>query len=477
MARFQLRFRSRICSGMMFGLIFVTACALGSSHAADPAYPIQPGRLELLVDQSLIDELSEAAPRVHRPTPGEVALTCDQPWEGNTSAYFTVLFDGEKYRAYYRGSHYDTKTRKVTHPEVTCYAESEDGVRWTKPNLGLYEFEGSKDNNIVWNGIGTHCFTPFLDSRPDCPPEAKFKAISRGRPQAPKGLYAFQSPDGIHWKLMQEKPVITNGAFDSQNLAFWDAEIGKYREYHRSFIGGVRSIVTGVSDDFIHWSDPKPLAYVGAPKEHLYTNAILPHPRARHILLGFPTRYFPKRGSQVEPLLMASRDGETFYRYQEELIPVTAPQDRMGNRSNYMAWGLTPVQGNDRLEAVYATEAYYEGKDNRLRRFLFVKDRYAAIHSTQRGEALTKPLLWKGEQLTLNHVTEGALRVEVQDESGEAIAGYALEQCVPLIGDADAAVVRWENQAGEKTMKPLVGKKIRLRVVLEQSDWFGFRAK
>jgi len=62
--------------------------------------------------------------------------------------------------------YFDEATRQPTHREVTCYAESDDGIHWIKPNLGLYEFHGSKNNNIVWDGIGTHCFVVFKDENP-----------------------------------------------------------------------------------------------------------------------------------------------------------------------------------------------------------------------------------------------------------------------------------------------------------------------
>ena len=58
---------------------------------------------------------------------------------------------------------------------------------------------------------------------------------------------------------------------------------------------------------------------------------------------------------------MTSRDGVLFRRWSEELIPITAPKDRDGNRSNYMTWGLLQLPGNDRELSVYATEAYYAG--------------------------------------------------------------------------------------------------------------------
>ena len=257
----------------------------------------------------------DVAQYLHRPEPKEVVLVTDAPWEGNTSAYYTIFRDRDRYRMYYRGSHYDEKTRKPTHREVTCYAESKDGIQWTKPKLGLFAFDGSKQNNIVWDGIGTHCFVAFKDENPNCPAQARYKGIARGRPRGKRGLYVFQSPDGIHWKLMRPEPVITEGAFDSQNLAFWDTHANLYREYHRTFVDGKRAIMTGTSRDFANWTKPVLLKYPGTPAEHLYTNAVLPYQRAGHILIGFPTRYLPEQGQRVEPTFMASRDGLTFKRW------------------------------------------------------------------------------------------------------------------------------------------------------------------
>lgn len=153
------------------------------------------------------------------------------------------------------------------------------------------------------------------------------------------GLLPLKSADGILWTRMSDKPVITRGAFDSQNLAFWDSHLGKHREYHRAF-RVVRDIMSGTSDDFFTWTDPMWLDYpdVGAT-EQLYANAIQNDPGAPHILVSFPTRFLPKT-QQTEPTLMVSRDAQTFRRYTDAVIPEDAPADRRGNRCNYMAWGL-----------------------------------------------------------------------------------------------------------------------------------------
>lgn len=422
-------------------------------------------RLEPFVDDYLIDRLSGSARLdVQRPEPKEVVLTADKPWEGNTSAYFTVFQDGDRYRMYYRGAHFDEETKKATHREVTCYAESTDGVRWVKPELGLFEYDGSKRNNIVWDGPGTHNFTPFRDTNPNASAEARYKALALGN----KGLIALRSADALHWEPMSETPVITQGAFDSQNLAFWDRHAGTYREYHRAFRGN-RDIMTSTSADFVNWTAPVFLEYTGAPPEHLYTNAILPYARASHILVGFPTRFLPAT-EQVEPTFMASRDGVHFRRYADAVIPRTAPQDRDGNRSNYMAWGVLHLPGQDKELSVYGTEAYYAGPAGRLRRFAYRIDGFTALHADpDSGDAVTRPLSFEGGKLVLNYRTgeKGSVRVELQDQDGALLATSGTLQ-----GDDVARAVSWDK---EDALRGLVGRPVRLRFVLKDADLFSFR--
>ncbi|MGD8239809.1 MAG: hypothetical protein PVH68_14715, partial [Armatimonadota bacterium] len=339
----------------------------------------------------------------------------------------------------------------------------------------LFAFAGSTATNIVWDGVGTHCFTPFKDANPKCPPEARYKAIARGKPKGAKGLYAFQSPDGIRWSLVSDEPVITEGAFDSQNLAFWDPHAKLYREYHRTFRDGVRDIMTATSDDFVHWTDPVHLAYPGAPREHLYTNAIRPYERAPHILIGFPTRYLPDQGSRVEPIFMTSRDGRRFRRWPEALIPETAPEDRDGNRSNYMTWGLVQLPGAEDEYSVYATEAYYTGPDSRVRRFTFRVDGFVSVGAGDGGGTLlTKRLDFAGEELIINFATRerGELRVEIQDYAGNPIEGLALDDCPPIRGDAIEHAVAWKSgtNVGRLARTP-----VRLRIVLRNADLYSLR--
>ncbi|MBL9113592.1 MAG: hypothetical protein JNJ83_01190 [Verrucomicrobiaceae bacterium] len=440
---------------------------------------------ELFVDEHLIASKSGVELKLHKPQAREVALVCDAPWEGNTSGYFTLLQDGDLYRCYYRGSHHGEPGGRPGHSGVTCYAESRDGITWTKPKLGIFEFGGTKDNNITHMGDGCGTFAPFLDTNPNCPPESRYKALATmgndvERKKNP-ALQAYHSADGLHWKLMREKPVITAGSFDSQNTAFYDNENGVYRAYWRYFTGGytdergwkpagVRAIRTATSKDFLTWENQADLAYgKDAPVVQLYTNAVRPYARAPHLLLGFPTRYQPK-GSQVEPVLMTSRDGVNFKRWEEPLIPITAPKDRDWNRSNYMTIGVLSLPGKPGELSVYATEAYYQGPGSRIRRFTFRTDGFVSA-SAEDGELITRPLTFTGSKLSLNLVSRGKTLVEIQDEGGKAIPGFTLDDCSPMQADSIDAVVTWKGGS----LAALAGKPVRLRFKLIEADLFALQ--
>jgi hypothetical protein len=427
-------------------------------------------RLEPLIDDYWIDRFGGSSKLVaQQPTPREVVLTADAPWEGNTSAYYTVFRDGDIYRMYYRGSHFDEATKKSAHREVTCYAESKDGIHWTKPELALFDFNGSKRNNIVWDGAGGHCFAPFLDTNRSAAKDARYKALTR----VDGGLLALKSADGIRWTPISDKPVITKGAFDSQNLAFWDSHLGKYREYHRAF-RGLRDIMTGTSDDFVHWTEPQFLEYVGAPPEHLYTNTVQPYPGALHLLIGFPTRFLPAT-QQTEPTFMVSRDGTSFRRYRDAVIPTSAPANRDGNRSNYMAWGLVQLPGQSNEWSVFAKEAYYTGTGSRLRRFTYRPDGLVALTAgADGGEVLTRPLTFRGQRLLLNYRARpnGSLQVELLDADGHPLGGFAATDNTPLSGDSLSTAAAWTNGSD---LASLAGQPVRLRFILHDAELFSFR--
>ena len=380
-------------------IVLPVALALAAmAHAA----PLEIGtRLEPLVDNYLIDHLDGLELRLHHPIPRDVAITYDKPWEGNTSCYVTVFKDADRYRMYYRGSDYNLEDGTMSKQRV-CYAESPDGITWTKPELGLVEYEGSTANNILREGIGTHNFAPFKDTNPNCEPEERYKALAGGEK---KGLVAFTSPDAIHWTLVSEEPVITKGAFDSQNLAFYDNVRGRYVDFHRGFSKGVRAIMTCTSDDFLHWTDPQWEEYGDTPPEHLYTNATVAYPRAPHIFMAFPKRFSPNRQTAVHPVkgvsdgvFMTSRDGLHWNRWREAFIRPGLQKSRWVNRNNMTAWGMVFTPGTlpktpDEI-SLYSSEGYYVGPC-RMRRYTIRQDGFVSVHAGGTpGEFLSKAMVF-----------------------------------------------------------------------------------
>ena len=145
-----------------------------------PGSEVRPigSRLEPFVDHYLIGTLADARLVMQRPHPAGVALAFDAPWEGRFSACVTVLHDGDRYLMYYRGKP-DAVADGVD--EVTCYAESADGITFHKPELGLSSAGG---NVILDAAMGSgHKFAPFIDRNPECP----LPAGPRSREPGPEG--------------------------------------------------------------------------------------------------------------------------------------------------------------------------------------------------------------------------------------------------------------------------------------------------
>lgn len=496
-----------------------------SSFSTTHPEPIDIGtRLEPLIDDFLIAQLGgELDLRLHPPVKGEVVLQTDAPCEGNACLYRTVFQDRDgRIRMYYGAWHYDMTGGKMNypHPYFVCYAESLGGKSWRKPALGLVEFEGNSRNNIVLASdslpgieLSAGDTAVFPDTNPASQEGAEYKALVPGK--TPRALYALQSSDGFNFSFMlresdeRPRPVITEGYFDSLNLAFYDDHRGEYRAYFRDFRGGaphgVRGIKTATSPDFLNWSQPKWLDYGDTPEQPLYTNQIRPYARAPHILFGFPMRYIdrgwiaqtdnlpgledrrarsaaqPRYGSVVtDGVFMSSRDGVNFKRWPEAYIrPGPNVVDSWVYGDNCVAWGLIETEsdspGAPPELSLYVTEGYWTGPSMNLRRYTTRLDGFVSLHAPLSGGAcLSKPLIFSGSQLYLNFATSaaGSLRVEIQDHDGSPVPGFTLEDSDEIFGDAIDRVAHWTRGSD---LSALSGRPIRLRFVLKDADLYAFQ--
>ncbi len=506
-------------------LILILLTGVPAIAAEDAPAPLDIGsQRELFVDDHVIGSLSAGAQlRLHHPVAREIALEHDAPWEGTGSGYHSVFKDGDLYRMYYKAWHLDVSDGKLStaaHPLYCCYAESDDGIHWRKPELGLHEFNGSKANNIVLvsTKVGKTTSDPghpavFKDDNPNCPDDARYKAIIRS--SGAHGLLPFKSPDGIHWSPMNDAPVITEGAFDSQNLAFWDPVRNEYRAYWRTFTAGVttdktwkpagvRAIRTATSPDFLNWGPHADLTYVDSPDEHLYTNQIKPYYRAPQIFIGFPTRYVERGWSDSmralpelehresrakvslrygtalsEGLLMASHDGVQFKRWNEGFLRPGIQRDGTWHYGHqYIAWHTvetkSSIPGAPNELSLYAGESYWTGNSSALRRHTLRIDGFVSAWAPfSGGELITKPLKFTGKNLNINFSTSaaGGIRVEIQTPDGQPVPGFSLADCPEIFGDELARPVSW----GDAELGKLSGQPVRLRFVLRDADLFSFQ--
>ena len=191
-------------------------------------------RRELFVDRHLVDGMKGLSFELHHPRDEGEVLTFDRPWEGRFVGYSTVIQLVDGFRVYYRGRPGVGEDGDLS--ETTCVAESKDGITWARPNLGIHEIDGSKDNNVILAKMSpySHNFSPFVDTRPGTYKPEMYKALGGIHPE---GIALFVSEDGLRWKL-KKKQILTSEAFafDSQACAFWSAEgERKYVCYFRTW--------------------------------------------------------------------------------------------------------------------------------------------------------------------------------------------------------------------------------------------------
>jgi len=471
------------------------------------------GRRELFVDDFLVDRLmGKAELRLHRPTERKVVFTCDSPWEGNWSGLVTLFKDGDIYRMYYGAG--DWPSGKPRRARLTCYAESNDGIHWTRPELGLVEFNGSKKNNIILPDTGLK-FVPFKDTNPNYKADEQYKALTYLQ-KPTRGLYAYASADAIHWRRMRDEPVVTKGYFDSQNVPMWDSVRKRYVEFHRDTRGWddtrnsgglqlgitekgwVRDVLTCTSPDFLNWTEPQWLQYPGSPRMQIYLNQIRPYYRAPHIFVGFLGRFMAGReiekglpitthpaykyASISETLFMTSRDGVHFKRWGEAFIRPGRRKERWIYGATFPNYGLLvtkPLASGmpDELSLyIYDGGGHSQrGQATRFRRYSLRIDGFVSVNAPlSGGEVVTKPLTFSGSKLAMNFATSaaGSVRLEIQDLSGEPVEGFTLADCPEIFGDQIEQVVTWKsgNNVGQ-----LAGKPVRLRFALKDADLYSIR--
>ena len=445
--------------------------------------PVEIGEdRQLFVDDFWIADLTGVERVLHSPTRQSVALEPEHPWEVGGLSYLIAFPDQGKFRGWYRA---DPQLQDSDFNSITCYAESEDGINWTKPNLGLIEFNGSKDNNIVWTEPGIN-LAPFKDANPDAKPEEQYKAFIRVR----RVMYALSSPDGLRWQMMREEPILTDYPFDTLNLPFRDTWRKEYVGYCRGVAGqgtsdfftGVRWIRRSTSKDFLNWGPLENIDCGGTPWEHFYTNSCIQYHRAPGTYLMFPSRFVHERTPDPDwtydtgvsdIVFMSSRDGFTFDRsFMEAFIRPGTDFNNWHDRGIYFEVGI--LHTSDTEMSMYGMENAHL-PTQRIRRYTMRTDGFVSVSAGYRGgEFTTRPFMFTGRKLELNYSTSavGSIKVEMQDADGYALPGFGVDDFPEKFGDEIDGSVSWD---GGGDVSALAGRPVRLRFVLKDADVYAFK--
>lgn len=444
------------------------------------------------MDDYLISESENVSLKLHRPERREIVLAGETEWEDNTMFFTRVLRDGDEVRLYYRASMLDRGDERF--PVHALAVSHDNGITFTRPNLNMVEYEGSKENNILKIAKVPSIPPPFIDTNPDCPPEQRYKGLSGEW----RECYALSSPDGIHWELMSEETLEMDGTFDTVNTSFWDPLTKTYRSFTRYFedlasddeetdvLGAgnvnIRAIQSSTSKDFLNWTPVQHHQYNDDFPFQMYTNATIPCPGAEHIYLSFPNRYVQDRitkPDQVHPgvndaMFMSSRDGVHWNRFPEAWIRPGLDQLNWTERNNYPSWGIVETSSTE--WSMYVSEHYRHASEQpRLRRLSIRPRGFVSMNADYSGgEFVTKPFVFSGSKLRINFSTSaiGAIQIELLDESGNPLQGFSMADMDPIFGDSLDRMVEWK---GKGDVSELSGQTIRMRFILKDADLFAFQ--
>ncbi|HVF10661.1 MAG TPA: hypothetical protein VNA16_07655 [Abditibacteriaceae bacterium] len=440
----------------------------------------------------------------------------ENPWEADI-AYNSVYRDelSGKYQLWYQafaGGYADERTHRCT----VCYAESEDGLTWTKPNLGLHSFNGIEETNIVLLGnagrsdrYGASVIVDQLDNDPGRRYKMAYFDFSKDSTASGReypGLSVAFSPDGIHWKKHPQAPLLRiaysgvgeplpyqgreteegwslsltmSDAFD----VFYDPRIRAFVAYGKMWIDGPDGLMhwkhavgRTQSNDFLHWSKAELVLTpddLDPPYIEFHTTPVFFYNDCYFATLQILNR--GERGGVIDIELALSRDGLQWQRPFRQ--PFFLPRSD-GNQfeSGSLFTNATPIFLEGEVRFYYG--AYGQGATGPAHQehsgvglATLPRDRFAGIRPQQQiGQITLRPLeISNCQDITTNaNAGAGAVRVEVLDANGFRVRGFTREDAIPIRGDSLGHTVRWKN----KVISQLPPGRYMLRLHLENAEIF-----
>lgn len=470
-----------------------TTAAATAATAYDPDLG---GATELFIDAHRVESAVNVSREVHpgtkmvNPHTGHRVMVPygENPWEPTRNQlYGSVIFDTDEqiFKMWYR-------TLLPNGQPRICYATSEDGYRWEKPDIGVVTFEGSFKNNISLN---MDIASVLKDPR-DEDPSRRYKLFGHGS----GGYNVVFSADGLRWHSRQV--VMPDGDTCSAN---YDPVTGRFIATMRHPHPRVRVAYLSTSTDFVTWS-PWELISTGDERgdllaksepwvtdvakadEQIYAHPVIPYEGA-YIGLPWIFQYTGGNGpggnadGHVRPQLAFSRDLVNWVRDDRTFLIDSGPA---GSFDSGIIQGTTNdfVIKDDKVWLYYAGFNTSHGGPLAQKRVAiglvtWRLDGFASMANggDEPGVLTTRPVLVGGNQLHVNaDLTSqvrsgGQLRVEVLDAAGAAIPGYGVDDAVLIRGDRIDSCVRWR---GGTDLAALRGREVKLRFHLAGGDLYSY---
>ena len=186
-------------------------------------------------------------------------LVPDRPWEGQrVYVYGSIYYDRDEqlFKMWYlarlgRGNEHRAPGMHEWQGDIILYATSPDGIHWDKPDVGLHEFDGSKDNNILV--FDKHSPTVVVDEEePD--PEHRYKMAGWDWSAGRRGYWVAHSADGLTWHEYPVNPILMTADEVLETITVArEPRTGEYFAFHRRWAQDAhhrRLIAVATSHDF-----------------------------------------------------------------------------------------------------------------------------------------------------------------------------------------------------------------------------------
>lgn len=497
-----LALRARLCGRAPAARIlsgFVQLLLGGTLWATAAATPRSQGDLtgpwQLLADDHLVADKVNVR-RTYHPFvkyPGNPVVTADRPWEGRSVyLYGTVLpgAEGRGYRMWYHG--WAGEYRNL-------YATSEDGIAWTKPDLGLIEFNGSRANNLFLRRTREDHLPQVIHTPWERRPDRHYKLVNydygrSGPGHTVSGFWGACSSDGLHWTDVAQNPVLRDPG-DVGHFV-WDPHQRRYAAYPKIFapVRGYRRRSVGftATRDFEHWPSAQ---LILTPDEDDDRWVKRRHQRTEFYglcgfayesaYLGFLWIFRVTDGDNdgpIYPELVSSRDGIRWTRpdlADGGRVPILPLGPKPAWDSGMIFTPSQPLVEGGLVKLWYGgIDATHGGPDAQARGGIGLatlrKDGFASLDAGDvEGAITTRALKHLRGPLRLNaDARRGSILVEILTADGRVLPGYGRAACDAIGSDGLDQAVTW----GPRTELPGSNGPLRLRFVLRNASLYSFMA-